>query len=509
MNGSMGLSVVAGLALAVLAAPAPARPLSWHRCAGARTWQCATATVPADYADRSAGSLRLAVTRHRARRPGRHRHAVFLNYGGPGAAAVGQTHTDARFLLGSAFRRLDVVAFDPRGTGASRPAIDCDVDQETGGLYGQPFPRPATADPIALAARAQAYVDRCLRRNPRVLPFVSTAANARDMDRIRAAIGVRRLDYLGFSYGTLLGATYAALFSHHLRALVLDGPVDPEAYLNDPARSSARQTQGFERALGRFLRACDRRRHGCAFSRRGRARAAFDGIVARADAHPLRVRRPRRRRVDGDDVRVAAVDALYSKFSWPDLADALGEARRGDGAGIRRLADEFYERRPDGSFSPSLDRYFAITAVEQAYPAGIAPYLAAGPASYRRFPHFWFNSGWAELPYGLYPVAGRDVFRGPFTLPPTASGTPLVVGTTHDPATPYAGARRMVAELGRARLLTMRGDGHTATGGNSRCIDRAVRRYLLTTRLPPRGTTCRQHVPFAAAARTPVAGPRR
>ena len=141
---------------------------------------------------------------------------------------------------------------DPRGVGQSRPAIDCRADQETQGIYGQPFTRPASLDVDALLARAHAYVDRCVQRNGDLLRHVSTANVARDIDLLRRALGERRISYLGYSYGTLLGATYARLFPRRYRAMVLDGPLDADAYINRPQRALAAQTTGFEDAFRRF-----------------------------------------------------------------------------------------------------------------------------------------------------------------------------------------------------------------------------------------------------------------
>jgi hypothetical protein len=159
----------------------------------------------------------------------------------------------------------------------------------------------------------------------------------------------------------------------------------------------------------------------------------------------------------------------------------------------------FYGRNDDGTYDPILDRYFTIGAVEQRYPRNVATYLEAGRRSWDEHEHFYFNNGYVELNYGLYPFRARDAFRGPFRIP-ASSPTPLVVATTYDPATPYHGALNLVGELRNARLLTMRGDGHTAYPGNSACIDAAVEAYINDGTLPAPGTQCKQEVPFAASA---------
>ena len=177
------------------------------------------------------------------------------------------------------------------------------------------------------------------------------------------------------------------------------------------------------------------------------------------------------------------------------------------------LTDEFfYGRDPDtGTYDPSSDRYFTIGAAEQKYPRDIGTYLEAGDNAWGVYDHSYWNLGYTELNYGLWPIHDSDAYGGPFRVP-NSSQTPLVVATTYDPATTYRGAQRLIRQLGNARLLTMRGDGHTAYGnGSPDCIDTAIERYINTLALPPAGTTCRQNIPFeqpqAAAQQRALAAP--
>ncbi|HKP19079.1 MAG TPA: alpha/beta hydrolase [Gaiellaceae bacterium] len=331
-----------------------------------------------------------------------------------------------------------------------------------------------------------------------MLRYLSTANVARDMDQIRAAMGDSKLNYFGFSYGTFLGSTYASLFPNHYRAMVLDGPVDADAYANRPTDNLREQSAGFERALGRFFQACAANQTACGFGGDD-PWAAFDELVEQASDNPIPAFGDDPRPVDGDDVDAAGTLATYAKQFWPLLAAGLHDAAGGDGTLLRLLADAFYGRNDDGSYDPGLDRYFLITAADQAYDHGTKFYLDAGNLSWGLFDHTWWNTGYSELNYGLYDPHPNDVFRGPFRANPSAPRV-LEVATTYDPATPYRGALRLAAQLGNVRLLTMRGDGHTAYGGNSACIDDAVNAYVETLALPPAGTVCPQQVPFAAVA---------
>ena len=512
MRPLVPLLAAAGLLLA--AAPGADAALRWRSCPGRS--QCASLRLPEDYARPHGKRVRIALARLPARDRAHRIGSLFVNFGGPGGTGVDTVEQVGPTLFSTLNGRFDIVGFDPRGVGRSRPALDCKVDQEKEGVYAKPFFRPGFSA-ARLIRSDRRYVRRCVRLNRGVLPYVSTANVARDLDRMRAAVGDAKLSYLGFSYGTFLGATYSSLFPAHVRALVLDGALDPDQYVNHPLANLDDQTAGFELALGRFLAACKAHPGACLHFGAGHPAAAFDHLVRRLNRHPLRVR-GRRVRVDGDDVLAAAGNDLYAKQSWPDLAAALVLAgRRHDGTLLRDAVDEFYGYLGHGRYDPSSDRYFLIGAIEQRYPHTLGVYFRSGRASYHHHPHFWWNHGYSELSWGLFPVKPRGVFRGPFTTPASAPTT-LVVGTTFDPATPYDGNRAAARELGNARLLTMEGDGHTAYGGNSACIDAAVDAYLIAGTLPPVGKRCRQHVSFGqplgpgragvAAAGRPAADPR-
>ena len=307
-----------------------------------------------------------------------------------------------------------------------------------------------------------------------------------------APSAIAQVSYLGYSYGTQIGATYATLFPRRVRALVLDGAVDVEGFVDHPIRDSRHQAQAFEQALSRFFSACRARRDRCGLG--ASPRAAYRALARKLDRAPLPVFGPSASSVDGDDLRAATLLGLNQKQLWPALEGALAEARRGDGSLLRTFADVFFERE-----GPSvLDPYVAIYALDGRWPARPAPHLRDGRSAYRRFDHFWWAAGYSTLALGLWPVQPQGARYGPVDNSRGAPTT-LVVGTTHDPATPYVWAERLTADLGNARLLTMRGDGHTASfGNNSPCIDAAVLGYLEDGTLPPPNTSCSQDVPSTA-----------
>jgi pimeloyl-ACP methyl ester carboxylesterase len=479
------------VAAATVAIPA----LVWADCENG--FQCATATVPRDYSRPQGAKLNLAVTRLAARNPAQRIGSLFVNFGGPGGTAVDSLQAFGAILFQSLNERFDIVGFDPRGVGRSESPIDCKVNQETQGIYAQPFTTPQRLQ--GFVSRARNYVDACMRNNGEILRYASTANAARDMDALRAAVGDSKLSYLGFSYGTFLGANYASLFPGRYRALVLDGAIDPDQYINRPISHLRQQSSGFERALDRFFEACAGNQGACLGFGGSDPHGAFDELVARANASPIPATGDDPRPIDGDDIIWVAGNSIYAKQAWATLAQALVAARDGDGTLIRTLVNGGYGLQADGTYAPGLDRYFALSAAEQRYPSDVDVFLEAGKVSWGLFDHFFWNAGYAELPFALLPVRAQGVFRGPFRAS-ASDPTILVIGTTYDPATPYRESIALVDQLRNARLLTMMGDGHTAYGGNTLCIDAAVDGYLNAGTLPAAGTVCKQEVVFGLQA---------
>ncbi|SNR54850.1 alpha/beta hydrolase [Blastococcus mobilis] len=507
-------ALLVAVAPAVAAANPPALPLlpdgpvpelSWTQCgttsdAVAAGVQCATAALPMDYDQPQGTQVHIAVARVPATDPTQRIGSLFFNFGGPGAPAVAYLQSTGAGIFSALNARFDIIAFDPRGAGQSEPSIDCRVDATTEGLVPRPAPTPFDLDAGALVARAQRYVDSCLGNNGEILQHVSTANVARDMDALRAAVGDQRLSYLGFSYGTFLGATYAALFPDRYRALVLDAPVDPQQWIHDPVSLSATQLVAFERALDRFLAACAADQTACSGFGDGDPSTAYDALLASTAATPIPAPRYTENPapVTVDDIRDATLQLLYAKRFWGLLGAALAQAESGDGSLIRLIMDRVVAPRDD----PRQDRFFAIAGSEQQWPRDVDAYLERGAREWADHPHFWSHFAYAEIPFALWPIRDEDAYGGPFTVAPS-SVTPLVIATTYDPATPYSLAAGMVRALGNARLLTMEGDGHAAYGRNSACIDRLTESYLIAGTLPAAGTVCRQEVPFVAPAPAP------
>jgi pimeloyl-ACP methyl ester carboxylesterase len=479
--------------------------LSWAACglteeATAADVQCAVAGLPLDYDEPAGEQVQIAVAKVPATDPANRIGSLFFNFGGPGGPAVDYLQAAGAGLFATLNERFDIVAFDPRGVGQSTPAIDCQIDEQTEQFFPSPAPTPLDVDVEELVAGAQRYADRCAAANGELLEHVSTANVARDLDALRAAVGDEKLSFLGFSYGTFLGATYASLFPDRYRAMVLDGALDPTEYINDPVSLSTAQASGFELALARFTEACAVDQVACAGFGGTDPYLAYDRLLAAADAAPLPADgypddpTP----VTADDIRAVTLTLLYAKENWGLLAAALASAEAGDGSPVRALLD-LITSDPVGN-----DAFFSISAGEQQWPSDVEEYLDRGAEEWVAFPHFWASFAYAEITLGLWPARDEDAFAGPFEVPAT-SPAPLVIGTTYDPATPYRGSLQMVEDLGNATLLTMEGDGHTAYGGRSTCIDSATEAYLVDVTLPAPGTVCTQEVPFTALEGVDVA----
>lgn len=483
-------------------AGAPPATIAWHSCAASSTnsqaayraplpaqitTECGTLTVPLDW-QHPTGPKRVHVELVRLRSTGQGSAAqgsrigsLLVNPGGPGASGIGLAKQIAPALAGTLLTHFDLIGFDPRGVGASDGLRCVSAAQKDRSVALDPDPK-TSAGFSAQATLAGQIAASCKAKYGSDLRFFSTESTARDMDALRAALGDRKLSYLGFSYGTDLGAVYATLYPQRVRALVLDGAVDPTA---DSTVESAEQAGGFETAFSRFAAWCAAPVSGCPIA--PNARTALTALLAKAHAHPISSSTPgeTRRATDGN-VLYAVISALYSKRAWPSLANAIASAAGDDAAGVLQLDDAYTDRTPSGTYDNSLDANTVINCTDAAKEPSIAQ-IRSDQSQWR-----------AQQPLFGGPLAITLLtcasWSAPTDPPPSvgakSSAAPiLVVGTKGDPATPYASAITMTKQLGNARLLTADGDGHTAYFANS-CVRADVDRYLLSGSLPATGTVC-------------------
>jgi pimeloyl-ACP methyl ester carboxylesterase len=425
-------------------------------------------TVPLDNAAPQGRTVDLAVLRVPA--SGRRDGAIFVNPGGPGGSATEFAQELPLVLPRSLVEHYDLVGVDPRGVGRSAP-FDCGVDYTD--VYRVDPHIDTAAEQAALVQTADQVASACATRAGELLPHVGTRDDARDLDAVRAAMGERKLDYLGGSYGTVLGQVYADLFPTHVGRMVLDGVVDLGTAGLDLA---VQQAAGFETALGRFATGCV----AAGDCRNADPMEAVRQVQALAQQPGGIPSRSADRSAGPGEVDLGLADALYSEDSWPKLDEALADALQGDGSAMVDLADEYLGA---GSF----DVYFAVNCLDFSWPTGdVAAFVRAAQAAQAGSPHFGESIVSDYLRCLHWPVR-------PDPIPAlSAPGSPpiVVISTTGDPATPYAGGVAVARRLAHGVLVTNEGEGHGAITGGSACINAVVAAYFLDGVVPRDGTTC-------------------
>jgi pimeloyl-ACP methyl ester carboxylesterase len=492
---------VAGL-LAAGSAPAPglAAPpagetpvpaLSWHSCYNG--FDCATAQVPLDYRRQHGTTISIAVLRHQATDPAHRLGSLFVNGGGP-AAQIQPVLASFRAIPADWTARYDIITFDPRGFGSSR-AIRCfpSVAAQQDFFAGLPAGVPVTRQQISHYDQTWSRFDaRCA--HGALIDHDSTADVARDLDLLRQAVKSPALNYVGLSYGTGLGATYANLFPTKVGRMVLDGNLDPVAWTHGDNRLPSNLREGEDQAhaaaLSAFLSLCGAKpTTACAFSAGtpGATHAKFDALRKQLHRNPVTIGTPPDAQ-SCDDICLALTPDLTSVRTWPDGAIQLQQIWA---AAITGQAAPAPATEPPPTDSPEPysgpEQHYAVLCSDSADPHDPNAYTAAARLANRRSGSIGPAFAWAEEPCAHWPTS-QDAYRGPWNRP-TAT-TILVVGNTGDPNTPYRGSLAMSHDLAQARLLTVDGYGHTAFSNPSTCATSHETGYLLTGALPPASTTC-------------------
>jgi pimeloyl-ACP methyl ester carboxylesterase len=454
----------------------PVTPLSWGPCSGSDA-ECTVVQVPFDHDDPDLGTFDLLVARHRARQPNERIGVLFTNAGGPGAESIWLAQDANWYFPEEITDRFDIVAWDPRGTSGSRPQLDCTDDIDP---YFSLAPRlESRADRTTIVDAARDFVDSCVENVDHLLPYIGTEAAARDIDLVRRLLGEETVSYLGFSYGSELGAVWATSFPDTVRAAVFDAAADPNLDLAD---WSSFQAEGFEKALDTFLDDCDT--DGCEFVSDDDSRTVFDRIMSDIETTPLEVDTDRPP-VTASVARIAVLTALYSRSSWSTLDMALAEASLGHGDRLLTLYDEYFGGWRDGHPDDSIDSYLAITCLDRERDLSVPEAFDTVDRLTISAPNFAAVMLHELLVCALWPVDPSP--------PPDvrwAGEVPiLVLGSTGDPATPLEGTRRMYETLGNARLIVVDSFDHTSYGTNE-CATEAVDRYLVDLVVPAGELAC-------------------
>ena len=453
--------------------------ISWAACPESPApFECGQLAVPFDYDNPGTGSFVLSLMRRPAEIPESRIGSLLVNPGGPGFGGTTVAEQAEWYFSTELLEQFDVVGWDPRGTGASTPAVDCTEDYDRYfGIDSPPNDDDAKQKMIDLT---QEFVDLCVERNGEMLKYISTEASARDMDSIRNALNEDKISYFGFSYGSELGATWVTLFPDTVRAAVFDGASDPNASGFD---QSMAQLKGFEQQLDAFLANCAKR-VACKIYNNGKPAALFDQLAIVIDTKPIVVSSDRTPVTQGV-FYTAVVQAMYSNTLWPQLETALADAAKGNGAQLLALYDDYFQRQPDGSYGNELEAFLAISCLDDPEGSTVADVDADvarfAAAAKRLGENFGYGYACALWPHR---VAERVIVTG------KGAGPIVVIGTTGDAATPLASTRKAAKNLEQGVLVIVEADRHTGYGLNS-CVVQNVDAYLISLKAPKNETYCK------------------
>jgi len=461
--------------------PYYSQTLQWSACGGTG-FDCTTVRAPRDWSDPSQGDLTLALVRHRAT-SGQPIGSLLTNPGGPGASGVSIVRDSLSYVADDRLTSdFDVIGFDPRGVGESTAVTCYDAKDLDAYLYDiPPGARGSDERNNALEQRNAAFAQACQKNSDGILPYITTENAARDMDLLRGVLGDAKLNYLGYSYGTFLGATYAKLFPTRVGRMVLDGGIDPSL---PGSEVGAAQAVGFETSLRTFMGDC-LRQSTCPFG--GSVDDAMNdlsSLLKRVDNQPLTASDGRR--LGADTLLTAIVAALYSEESWPYLRSALTGVADGDADVAFQLADLYNGRSAGRYIDNSTEAFRAYNCMDYPLEDSDADQAALQQRLDREAPvsaPYWLSpdvcKSWPVPPTGT---------RGPIT----AEGSPpiVVVGTTGDPATPYPWAVALAGQLAQGKLITRVGEGHLGYNKGNACVTDAVDAYLVSGTLPAEGLRC-------------------
>jgi pimeloyl-ACP methyl ester carboxylesterase len=490
--GAVVLALLGAVLAPVRASAAPAPGIHWTPC-GDRL-ECATVPVPLDWSRPHGPAISLSVMRHLATAPAHRIGSLLVNPGGPGDSGVDEVASRGAHFDALTGGRFDIVGWDPRGSGRSAPVSCFASAAERAAFWGDVLVPTTRADERRYLAKTVGLAQRCGQRNGALLAHISMADQVRDLDHLRRLVGDRRLTFFGESNGTLMGQTYANMFPGRVRAMALDGIVDPIVYRHGLAAALATGLTDTDLVWSKFLSLCqaagpDR----CALAGHGPVAPRVDAFLARLRRAPIDT--PAGPLTYGELVTAAKFNVPASPADWPQTAAALELALEGDATILKLLTADL----SSDAVRLAFEQNTALTCAD----APSRQTAAQWPAVVHRLTRISRIGGRAlgwvvGAPCASWPARSAARYHGPFDR---HTGTPiLLVNMRYEPNTPLVSARIAEQRLGNAVLLVQDGYGHLTANDPSACVDAALGAYLVHLRTPARGTRCASdHVPFDPA----------
>jgi pimeloyl-ACP methyl ester carboxylesterase len=476
---------------AVISAPRPGSPIEWTQCkpalsdetrlpAGA---ECGMLSVPVDYSKPDGDVAQIAMIRFKA--TGQKIGSLVVNPGGPGESGVEAAASMAPTLPPSVRERFDLVGFDPRGVANSSPAAWCNSDADNDRLRADPTVDYTPEGVAHIENENKQFVQRCVdKMGKEFLANIGTVNVAKDLDAIRARLGDDKLTYLGYSYGTRIGSAYAEAYPDKVRAMILDGAVDPNA---DQIEEEIRQAAAFQKAFDNYAADCATSPDCPLGTDPAKAVDVYQSLVNPLVEHPAKTNDPRG--LSYTDGIVGTILPLYSPSLWRHLTQALSEMKDGTGDTMLAMADLYMGRDAQGHYNNSTDARVAVNCMDKPHITDRAKVVEEDRRVREVAPFMSYGefTGLAPLDTCAFwpiPATGSQHEIKVNGLPPI-----LVVSTTNDPATPYKAGVDLAEQLG-GTLVTFEGTQHTVVFQGNTCVDDIAARYLVDVTVPPPDTRC-------------------
>ncbi len=476
---------------AVIAGPTVGAPVQWEPCkfvGGAETElpapaDCGRIAVPVDYDKPDGDLIDLALIRFPA--TGDKIGSLVINPGGPGESGIEAAIGVVETLPEKVRERFDLVGFDPRGVGSSTPALWCNSDADNDEMRADPTVEYTQKGVDHIESETKKFVQRCVDKMGKdFLANVGTANVAKDLDQIRAALGDDKLTYLGYSYGTRIGSAYAEEFPQNVRAMILDGAVDPNA---DPIEADIKQAKAFQEAFDDYAADCAKDPSCPLGTDPAKSVDVYKSLVDPLVEHPAKTKDPRG--LSYSDAIVGTIMALYSPNLWTHLTTGLTELQNGRGDTMLALADMYMRRDAQGHYTNATDARIAVNCVDEPAVTDRAKVVDEDRRMREVAPFMSYGefTGLAPMPTCAFwpvPPTSEPHEVSVKDLPP-----PVIVSTTGDPATPYQAGVDLAKQLGGG-LLTFDGTQHTVVFQGNACVDKVAADYLIDGTMPPPGATC-------------------